>query len=85
MQVVDVLIISLNALSAVLAANMLIGSYKAEKRLKKMKERNEAVYQFRLWVINTRYDLYARLPSYDTMMEDGKPLTLDSYIPELNN
>lgn len=42
--------------------------------------RNERVYKFRNRMIDEHFDIYHKLPSYDTMLYDGKPLKIESYI-----
>lgn len=77
--------IILSCLSCALAIASVVFHIWAHKRYKRACKRNEAVYKFRLWVLNNRSDLYDKLPSYDHMMQDNQPLTLESYLPELNN
>jgi hypothetical protein len=54
--------------------------YRIPNKYKRLRKRNQEVYEFRLWVLNNRHDVYHQLPDYDTMMKDKKPLTLQSYI-----
>ena len=45
-------------------------------------KRSEAVCDFRIYILYAHYDLYHKLPDYDSMVEDTKPLTIEDYFPE---
>lgn len=47
--------------------------------IKKDLERNQAVYYFRLWVLNKYPEHYDKLPSYEEMFNDNKKISLESY------
>jgi hypothetical protein len=64
--------------------SMYMQSY-IHKKFERLKKRNQEVYELRMWVLNNRYDLYDRLPDYDTMFKDKRPVKLETYLPELNN
>ena len=63
----------------------LFAGTKAIKQCKKLKIRNQQVYEFRLFVLYNRHDLFECLPSYESMLTDNKPLIISSYFPNLNN
>lgn len=67
-------------ISIALASFSMWLQYHIPKKFERLRKRNEEVYQFRLWVLNNRYDVYHQLPDYETMVKDKKPLTLQSYI-----
>lgn len=54
--------------------------YRCNVRIK----RNQAVYDFRNNLLHDHPDLFDRLPEYESMIYDGKPLVIESYFPELN-
>lgn len=50
---------------------------------KKRLRRNDEVYKFRAFIIDHYPDYYELLPDYRDMVEEDKPLTLESYLPQL--
>lgn len=77
--------IGLSLLSMILAGTSMFLQYRISKKYTRLRERNQQVYELRLWILNNRYDLYKRLPDYETMVYDKRPIKLETYFPELNN
>lgn len=53
--------------------------------IRQLYERNDRVAEFRRRVGYMSHDLYTRLPDWETMFYDNKPLSLESYFEEINN
>jgi hypothetical protein len=68
-------------LSITLSVVSMFMQYYFTKKYQRLKKRNEEVYEFRKWVLNNRYDLYERLPDYDAMFNDNRPIKLETYFP----
>jgi hypothetical protein len=77
--------IVLCVLSLALSGFAIFLQYHIPRKYERLRKRNQQVYEFRLWVLNNRYDLYERLPDYETMVHDKRPVKLETYFPEINN
>jgi len=55
-------------------------------KARRVLRRNSSVAMFRIYVLDKYPEIYESLPSYEEMMIDKKPLTLESYLsPEQLN
>lgn len=77
--------ILLSIISLVFSVTSMVLQFYLPKKYERLRKRNEEVYEFRKWVLDHRYDLYVRLPDYETMLYDKRPITLETYFPEISN
>lgn len=49
--------------------------------IRKRLKRNDEVARFRQFILFKHTDLYARLPTYDEMLNSNNSLTIDYYFP----
>jgi hypothetical protein len=72
------IIITIYLLACVLALiYCFVMLYKNEleiKKLKKLKQRNEHLYDYRVRILYENKDAYDKLPTYDEMLNSNKPL-----------
>lgn len=77
-----IFIITVAIILAACIIGLIICLYLLCYKIPKDMKRNEDVYNFSKNTLNNHYELYHLLPDYNTMLKDGKPLKLESYIPK---
>jgi len=82
---IDLAILILSLCSLFIYIRSDLRTRRREQEIKRARERNNEVYKFRLWVLDNMYHNYDKLPSYEEMVYDGKPLRLESYFKEILN